>query len=376
MPMDHDNAALSREELLDWLGLRLIPGVGGVTFARLLDAFGRPGRALGAPLEALLAVPGLRRALAEAISRRAWSEEPSLQLERLAEVGGRVITLADPEYPPLLANAFAPPPLLFVRGDLGPCREGGVAVVGSRNMTTYGQRMAAELGRDLATAGLSVISGLARGVDGQAHRAALEAGGHTVGVLGCGLDVAYPPEHAGLIERMAGQGAVISEFPMGSPPAQANFPVRNRIIAGLSRAVVVVEAGLRSGALITARHALEENREVFAVPGLAGLASSAGCNELLRRNAAQLLESAQDILAPGAMGRAPSPARPRALLGEGDGLLPEERALLALIGPEPMHVDQLIRHSGLDAQSAAHHLLNLELAERVRQLAGKRYELV
>ncbi|ADK84499.1 DNA protecting protein DprA [Desulfarculus baarsii DSM 2075] len=375
MPMDLDNAALSREELLDWLGLRLIPGVGGVTFARLLDAFGRPGRALGAPLEALSAVPGLRRTLAEAISRRAWSEEPSLQLERLAEVGGRVITLADPEYPPLLANAFAPPPLLFVRGDLGPCREGGVAVVGSRNMTTYGQRMAAELGRDLARAGLSVISGLARGVDGQAHRAALEAGGHTVGVLGCGLDVAYPPEHAGLIERMAGQGAVVSEFPMGSPPAQANFPVRNRIIAGLSRAVVVVEAGLRSGALITARHALEENREVFAVPGLAGLASSAGCNELLRRNAAQLLESAQDILAPGALGRAPSPARPRALLSQDDGLLPEERALLALVGPEPTHVDQLIRRSGLDAQSVAHHLLNLELAERVRQLAGKRYEL-
>ncbi|WP_449245904.1 DNA-processing protein DprA [Desulfarculus baarsii] len=375
MLMDLDNAALSREELLDWLGLRLIPGVGGVTFARLLDAFGRPGRALGAPLEALSAVPGLRRTLAEAISRRAWSEEPSLQLERLAEVGGRVITLADPEYPPLLANAFAPPPLLFVRGDLGPCREGGVAVVGSRNMTTYGQRMAAELGRDLARAGLSVISGLARGVDGQAHRAALEAGGHTVGVLGCGLDVAYPPEHAGLIERMAGQGAVVSEFPMGSPPAQANFPVRNRIIAGLSRAVVVVEAGLRSGALITARHALEENREVFAVPGLAGLASSAGCNELLRRNAAQLLESAQDILAPGALGRAPSPARPRALLSQDDGLLPEERALLALVGPEPTHVDQLIRRSGLDAQSVAHHLLNLELAERVRQLAGKRYEL-
>ncbi len=353
--------------LLDWLGLRLIPGVGSVTFARLVESFGQPGRALGAPLERLRAVKGVSPELARRIRDREFSTDPERELERLEKLGARVVTRSDGEYPPLLAAIYAPPPLLFVRGDLGPCREGGVAVVGSRRTSPYGRRMAHRLGRDLGQAGMSLVSGLARGIDTAAHQGALEAGGHTVGVLGCGLDVAYPPENRELMERMAVRGAVISEFPLGTRPLAGNFPVRNRIISGLSRAVVVVEAGLRSGSLITARHALDQGREVFAVPGPVGSPGVGGCHELIRQGA-RLLESAREILEPGALPPfsesappGPEPAR----------LPPEGERLLALIGDDPVHLDVLARQSGLKAQEVTALLVNLELAGLVLQMPGK-----
>ena len=358
-----------RQELLEWLGLRLIPGVGGVIFARLAQAFGSPGRAMGAPLDSLCAVRGVSEAMAQALHERAWSAEPSEELARLEEMGARVVALGEPGYPPLLAGVYAPPPLLFVRGDLGPCRAGGVAVVGSRNMSGYGRRVALELARDLAVAGVSVISGLARGVDTVAHMAALAAGGHSVGVLGSGLDVAYPRENAGLMEQMARKGAVLTEFPLGTQPLSGHFPVRNRIISGLARAVVVVEAGLKSGSLITARHALDQGREVFAVPGPVGTPHSQGCHELIRQGA-RLLSSAQDILAPGALPPLLEPVLPPDQATE----LPAEAAsLMELLGPQPVHVDLLARESGLRPQEVTALLVNLEMAGLVEQRPGKHY---
>ncbi len=359
-----------RREILDWLSLRLIPGVGSVTFDRLRRAFGSPGAALAAPLKALCSLAGLKEEVALAVHRRAFQAPPERELERLEKLGARVVTLLDPQYPPLLARIYAPPPLLFVRGGLAGCREGGVALVGSRDMTPYGRRVTEGLARELAQAGVSVISGLARGVDTVAHQASLNAGGHSVGVLGCGLNITYPPENGRLMARLAQEGAVVSEFPLGTRPQAANFPVRNRIISGLSRAVVVVEAGLKSGSLITARHALDQNREVLAVPGPVGTPSSQGCHELIRQGA-RLLTSAQDLLAPGALppletDAAPAPVQPPEL--------PTPAAeLLGLLGPVPVHVDVLVRESGLKPQEVTALLVNLEMAGLVDQRPGKHY---
>ncbi|MFH1058650.1 MAG: DNA-processing protein DprA [Pseudomonadota bacterium] len=366
------SAHAPRPELQDWVGLRLIPGVGSLTFARLLAAFGAPGPALGAPTDQLRAL-GLRADVAQAVHNRAWSADPERQLAELAALGGRVVTWDDADYPPLLKAIYAPPPLVFVRGDLAGCRAGGVALVGSRNMSNYGGRVAADLARDLARAGVCVISGLARGVDTVAHQAALLAGGHTVGVLGCGLDVNYPPENKDLAEAMAQKGAVLSEFPLGMAPLAGNFPARNRVISGLSRAVVVVEAGLKSGALITARHALDQGREVFAVPGQVGSAQSQGCHALISQGA-RLLSSAHELLAPGALPPPPEAAGPDAARAQAQAELPAEaQALLAHLGPEPVHVDLLARHSGLRPQEVTALLINLELAGLVEQRPGKQY---
>ncbi|MFZ5586420.1 MAG: DNA-processing protein DprA [Thermodesulfobacteriota bacterium] len=366
------SAHAPRPDLVDWVGLRLVPGVGSLTFARLLAAFGAPGAALGAP-QAQLQALGLRADLAQAVHARAWAADPAAQIADLAALGGRALTWDDADYPPLLRAIYAPPPVIFARGDLAGCRAGGVALVGSRNMSQYGRRVAEDLARDLARAGVSVISGLARGVDTAAHRAALMAGGHTVGVLGCGLDVDYPPENRDLAEEMARRGAVVSEFPLGMAPLAGNFPARNRVISGLSRAVVVVEAGLKSGALITARHALDQGREVFAVPGPVAAAQSQGCHALIRQGA-RLLSSAHDLLAPGALPPAPAgAAEPDAAAGAGAELPAEAAALLGLIGPAPVHVDVLAREGGLRPQEATALLINLELAGLVEQKPGKFY---
>lgn len=358
------------QELLDWLALRLIPGVGSVTYGRLLAAFGSPGAALGAPLKRLAAIPRLREETARAIHRRAYLADPQQELATLKRMGAAIVRLGDAAYPPLLAGIYAPPPLLFVRGSLAGCAGGGVAVVGSRTMSPYGRRLAGELGRDLAAAGVSLISGLARGVDAVAHRGALEAGGHTVGVLGCGLNVTYPREHRELIAAVAAAGAVLSEFPLNTQPAAANFPVRNRVISGLSRAVVVVEAGMKSGSLITARHALDQGREVFAVPGPVGAPMSAGCNALISQGA-RLLTSARDLLEPGALPPAPGPAPTQSA----EDLPPAEAELLGLIGPEPVHIDLLARRSGLAPGELSTMLLHLVLSERILELPGKHYVL-
>jgi DNA processing protein len=373
--MDHRVAGDSLN-LKAWLSLRLIQGIGSVRFTRLVDALGSPEAVLAAPYEQLSAIKGIPQPLAQSIAGGELTADPEEELKKLERMGARIVTVSHDEYPPLLKSVFAPPPLLFVMGDLLPCHRGAVAMVGSRAHSTYGRRVAEEVARDLALAGKSVVSGLARGIDTATHRAALKAGGHTVGVLGCGLDVAYPPENRELIVEMAAQGAVISEFPLGTPPAASNFPVRNRVISGLAQAVVVVEAGRKSGSLITARHALDQGREVFAVPGPVGSPQSEGCHDLIRQGA-RLLSSAADLLEPGAL--MPTPAAVG--MTEGGGAISPSpadlpldwRQVLEITGAAPVHIDLIVRESGLKAQEVSAILVSLEMEGLVEQRPGKHY---
>lgn len=371
--MDHHKAGDS-VNIGAWLSLRLAPGIGSVRFRRLVEALGSPEAVLGAPWERLAAIKGISQALAQSIAGGELRADPQTELDRLAQMGGRVLTLQHEEYPPFLKSVFAPPPMLFVLGDLQPCMQGGVAIVGSRASSPYGRRVAQEVARDLALAGKSVISGLARGIDTASHQAALKADGHTVGVLGCGLDVAYPPENRDLIREMARKGAVISEFPLGTPPAAGNFPVRNRVISGLAQAVVIVEAGRKSGSLITARHALDQGREVFAVPGPVGSPQSEGCHDLIRQGA-RLLSSAADLLEPGALMPSPAPATGSAADSTPPvmELPPEWRQVLEITSVDPVHVDLIVRESGLKTQEVSAILVSLEMEGLVEQQPGKHY---
>lgn len=284
------------------------------------------------------------------------------ELERLAAAGHRFVGRSAPDFPPLLRSIHDPPPGLFLRGDGGPelLARPGIAVVGARACSGYGASVARALGRGLAAAGLVVVSGLARGIDAEAHRGSLEAGGATVAVLGCGIDRDYPAAHAELARRVAAAGLVVSEYAPGVEPAPWRFPARNRIVAGLCAATAVVEARERSGALITADLALEEGREVFAVPGEITSSLSSGTNTLLKLGASPLT-SAADVLA--VFGIEPGPlAAP--------GVSPAAAALLELVRASPTGADALARHSGLEAGEVARALVELELGGLVAAADG------
>src|SRR5581483_4699983 len=270
-----------------WLALTRVVGIGAARFQRLIAYFGSAEGAWQADrLE--LARAGLDARTASALRELRRQVNPAEEEAALRAVGVRAITLQEDAYPASLRTIGDPPPVLFLRGDLVPADEWAVAIVGTRRATSYGRQVAEQLGGALAQAGVTVVSGLARGIDGCAHRAALAAGGRTIAVLGHGLDTVYPPEHARLAEEIAASGALVSEFPLGTRPDAPNFPRRNRILAGLARATVVVEAGLNSGALITADCALEQGREVFAVPGSILSPSSKGTNALIKDGARPL----------------------------------------------------------------------------------------
>jgi DNA processing protein len=278
------------------------------------------------------------------------------------------ISLASPRYPGRLRRIHDPPPVVYVRGDLRP-EEPAVAIVGSRRATATGRVVAERLAGTLAKSGVAIVSGLARGIDAAAHRAALDAGGRTIAVLGCGLDVAYPPEHAGLMEAITRQGCVITEFTAGTPPLRGHFPQRNRIIAGLALGVVVVEGDAHSGAFSTAGHALDEGREVMAVPGSVLNPLSRAPNGLLRQGAT-LVETAEDILT--AVGL-PLPSRPSGQTGR---MEPPEGPLALVwqaVGVEATHIDQVAHTSGMPVSDVAALLMGLELQGLVHQLPGKHF---
>lgn len=283
-------------------------------------------------------------------------------LESLAERGFRFVGWSDSEYPPLLRELHDPPPGLFLRGagEAELLRRPAVAIVGARACSSYGAQVARLLGRELASAGLVVLSGLARGVDGEAHRGALEAGGLTVAIFGCGIDRDYPAAHGQLAERMCERGLLASEYAPGVEPAPWRFPARNRIVAGLAAATVIVEARERSGALITADFALETGREVFAVPGEITSSLSAGTNALLRLGATPLTSAADVLEALGIAPAAPTPVQ----LGE------HAAAVLTELAKEPVGADRLIRDTGLDASTIATALAELELAGAVAEADG------
>jgi DNA processing protein len=363
------------EEQRALVALSLVPGVGPGRLRALLARFGSAVAVRRAPARQLAAADGVGRQTAEAVAAFRDEAEVERQFARAAQVGAALVTLHDPRYPSLLKRIYDPPPLLWVRGRLVPEDERAVAVVGTRKATPYGKRAAESFAAGLARHGLTVVSGLAYGVDAAAHRAALEAGGRTVAVLGSGVDRIYPSRHAALVRQIldADAGAVVSELPLGAAPDAGNFPRRNRIIAGLALGTLVVEARATGGALITAYEALEQNREVWAVPASL-FTEMEGANRLIRKSHAALVTGVDDVLADleGVLGpAAPSAEAPAALAA--DGLNRIERQLYDALGPEPVPLDALCAATGLDASTALVYLLNLEFAGLARQLAGKQF---
>jgi DNA processing protein len=350
-----------------WLGFHLTPGVGAARVIRLVDHFGSVEAAWNAS-SAELREAGLPQSVTVELTETRRKIDLDRELARLAEHDVTALTLQDDAYPRLLRHISSPPPILYVRGTLLSSDDLAIGIVGTRRATGYGTDMAARISADLARAGVSVISGLALGIDTAAHRATLEAGGRTIAVFGCGLDTIYPPRNRQLAARIIEQGALVSEYPLGTRPDARNFPVRNRIISGLARGVVVIEAPVRSGALITTSFAADQGRDVFAVPGSALSPASSGCHELIR-NGATLVTCADDILEHLDVQRAQAHNQTRMLLPE----TPSERILYALVGAEPRHVDELCHDSGLPIHETSGTLLAMELKGLVRQTGAQHY---
>ena len=362
-----------------WIALSLVPGVGGARLAALVARFGTPERVLSASVAELAEVPGMGPVLAERVAGwRAYADVGG-EVASAEAAGARIVTAEDAEYPTLLRAIAAWPPLLYVKGELPASEVPAVAIVGARRASAYGVRTAHDLAAQLARRGVVIVSGMARGVDSAAHQGALDGGGRTVAVLGCGVDVVYPPENGALYDRIVESGAVLSECPMGTGPLAGNFPSRNRIISGLCRAVVVVEAASDSGALITADLALEQGRELLAVPGHVGDSKAAGANALIKQGAA-LAETADDVLgaigldhlagAGGAVGGAPSARKVGLVLAE---LGEDARAIHEALSFEPMHIDEVTRAVDLSPAAVSSVLLHLEMRKLVAQLPGKQF---
>lgn len=352
-----------------WVGFNIVPSIGPAKVRALIDHFGDLGTAWYADQESLRQAGLDRRAIDSLVKVRAEIDLDAEMVD-IEDHGVTVLTWEDETYPALLREIYAPPPVLYVRGELCPEDEWAVAVVGTRRATAYGKQIARTLGRDLARNGVTVISGLARGIDAEAHRAALDAGGRTIAVMACGLDRIYPPEHRRLAHAIAEHGALVSDYPLGTRPEARNFPPRNRIISGLSLGVVVVEAALRSGALITVEFATEQGREVFAVPGNIASRSSAGCNRLIQ-DGAKLVLDVKDILTELNLTMIEHQVEARAVLPADD----TEAHLLELVSDQPVHVDEICRQSQLPVQKVSSALAMMELKGMVRQVGGMQYIL-
>ena len=356
-----------REHLETLIRLNMTRGFGARTVKAIIDQLGDPIETLPSPSE-LRGMPGVREDAADYVAQAPSAAHAKEELDQAEALGLRVIPYDGPDYPRSLDCLYDPPIVLYAKGDWRKSDALGVAVVGARRCTTYGRRAAERLAGELAALGFCIISGMARGIDAAAHRAALNAGGRTVAVLGSGFSDIYPPEHRELVEKIAACGAVFSEFPLATPPERGNFPRRNRIISGLARGVLVVEAGASSGALITARWAMEQDREVFAVPGSIFSPASRGCHRLIR-DGAKLTTQAHDIV--DELGPMPEELlRPEGAEAP-PSLTEPERAVLQLLGPEPCGLDDLMVESGLAPTKVLSSLLLLEAKGLVHQMPGK-----
>jgi DNA processing protein len=354
-------------DLLPWFELKAVPGVGNHLFKRLIECFGSPAAALRAPAAELERVEGISRRTVEAMSSHRATDAGRFEIEAACRGGFGIVTMTDPAYPRLLREIPDPPPMLYVHGELQSL-ERTIAVVGSRHATAYGVDTTHRLCADLAAVGFTVVSGMAVGIDAAAHEGALGGGGRTVAVLGSGLAKVYPPQHRRLFDRIAARGAVVSEFPIDAGPEAHHFPVRNRVISGMSLGTVVVEATRNSGSLITARLAAEQNREVFAVPGSVQSFKSTGTHTLIKEGA-KLVENVQDIL--DELGFADAPGVPAGRAKQRPPLSEEETRVLDAIGPYPLHIDELVRKVSCDAGALSGILLQLELKGLVTQQPGK-----
>lgn len=353
-----------------WFALQCVPLVGNVTYRRLIEHFGSPEKALSASFGELSAIKGVNSSAALSIARHDGRKSAEVAVDALARSGARLVTLLHEEYPSLLKEIPDPPPYLYVKGTI-PISTTAIAVVGSRRASDYGITVTTRLSRELAGQGVAIVSGLAMGVDAAAHRGALQVSGATVGVLGCGIDLIYPAENRQLYREMEEKGAIISEFAPGTQPDAPNFPRRNRIISGMARGVLVVEAAERSGSLITARFALEQGREVFAVPGNINFKASRGTNSLIKEGA-KLVETVADI-----MGELPpeSVNLPQWARKQNFNLSPDEEKITALLAEKPLQIDELTVRSGLTVSSVSAMLLRLELQGAVMQIPGKIFSL-
>jgi len=375
----HPSALIMRE----WIALNMTPGVGPRAAAKLLERFGSAEAVFGATRAELESLR-LRPEAVESIRAREFFDKGMEEIEHARSLGVDILLLDDGVYPALLREIFDPPITLYVKGAWSECLEKPcVAMVGSRRCSTYGQNVATLLARDLAERGVTIISGLARGIDAAAHRGALEAKGRTVAVMGTGLDQVYPRDHKKLVDEILAQGgALVSEFPLETPPAPQNFPYRNRVISGLSLGVVLVEAAENSGSLITARLAMEQNREVFAVPGNITSRNSFGTNYLIKGAGAKLVQQWQDIISEmpqeiAAQLLPPEPKKIKGRLVEQLQLVPadlttsEHSVFMLLSTDESAHIDQLAETTQLSIPELTGALLGLEMRELIRQLPGK-----
>ncbi len=359
-------------DLRDWIALSMLYDIGPVGSRKLLSVFGTPEGIFNAALDDLLAVEGIGINRAKNIRDFSSWKDIEKRINVMEKRGIKAVSFDDSSYPEMLREIEDTPIILYTKGDIIPQDRYAIAIVGSRKPTPYGTSVTENISEELASMGFTIISGMARGIDALSHKGSLRAGGRTMAVLGSGLDIPYPPENKGLMDKIASSGCVMSEFPPGTPPDRENFPRRNRLISGLSLGVLVIEATSDSGSLITAGYALEQSREVFAVPGNITSFNSKGTNELIKRGAI-LTRGAEDIveeLAPVLKGFIRSKDKLKIEITD------EEKKLCNLLSGEPKQIDIISRESGLPTSKVLGILLGLELKGAVKQTIGKRFYLL
>ena len=362
---------MDTSELKAWLALSTVPNIGPIRYISLVKHFGSPETVLAASAKELAELPDVGPVTASGIKNNVSWETAEEQLGLCEKNQVRIVTFKDEGYPTNLLTIYDPPPFLFVGGEIKEEDQNAVAMVGCRSASSYGRRMTERIGRELVRRGITIVSGMARGIDSIGHSAALKEKGRTLAVFGSGLDVPYPPENKRLAGQIKSSGAVISEFFLGTKPEAPNFPRRNRLISGLSLGVVIVEAGNKSGALLTAQCALEQNREVFAIPGNLDSKNSQGTNKLIKEGA-KLVTAVEDILeelriSTGTEGT----ARPAQTQRDLSGLSQAERNIFELISDEPYHIDKIAFRASVGVPETLSTLLSLELKGLVKQLSGK-----
>ncbi len=360
--------------LAAWIALQMVPGIGRVTLERLIRHFGSAEGVWKARPNEFLRISKLSPRVQEALARGPDEQAVRRVINLIDEIGAWAITFMDKDYPPLLSEITNPPPLIYGIGDPTCLKDRSVAIVGSRMASSYGISVARELSSGLVQQGYTVISGMAIGIDSASHEAAVSSGGTTIAVMGCGIDRPYPRQNIGLFHRIAEHGAVITEFLPGTPPEPQNFPIRNRIISGLSQGVVVVEASMKSGSLITASCALEQGRDLMAVPGSIYSYRSRGSHWLIKQGA-QLVDSVSDIIDGLATGiHRITEIRPSIPKKESQ-LSPEEQKILEKLEPYPQHIDEIAYRCGYPINKVSGLLVQMELKDLVQALPGQIYQL-
>ncbi|MBI4685152.1 MAG: DNA-protecting protein DprA [Nitrospirae bacterium] len=359
-------------DLKYWIALTEVPDIGPVTARKLLAVYKKPEDIFSASQKELRSVEGISARKAKNLKEYSGWESIERQIKKLENKGIRVVTLRSDDYPEAFREIEDTPLILYVKGNIERDDRYAVAVVGSRKLTPYGQFVAEKLSSELSSIGMTIVSGMARGIDTAAHKAAINSGGRSIAVLGSGIDVPYPPENKILMDKIANSGYVMSEFPPGTQPERENFPRRNRLISALSLGVLVVEATADSGSLITANYAMEQGKEVFAVPGNINSKNSEGTNTLIK-NGAKLVQTMEDIIEELALvlrGFIKSKVKSKIVLSD------EEKRVCDIMTPEPKHIDMLSRESGMPASKLLGILLHLELKGVVKQVEGKKFYLL